>query len=118
MTTSQNDFKKKYKEMYKLFQDNHTSENNHIYRSTYKDDNLIESASFSIQLPAKSTDLTECDKFYELFYSKTQLNNDSNNKESIDKDGVKYTSYLYRNKSNTTCNFDMTYNKKIQSKYF
>jgi hypothetical protein len=136
MTTNENNFKDKCKSMRELFfgkkkvkthfnidnvlnyTNEHTNGRKSYYRSFDKEDNLEEYCVFNIELPKKSTDLSECDKFYELFYSETKLNNDSNNKESIDKDGVKYTSNLYRNKYNTSCGFEMTYTKKIQSKYF
>jgi hypothetical protein len=136
MTTNENNFKDKCKSMRELFFGkktvkthfdinyvlNYTNEDTNglksYYRSYNSEDNFEEYCVFKINLPTKSTDLSECDKFYELFYSKTKLNNDSNNKESIDKDGVKYTSNLYRYKYNTSCVFEMTYTKKIQSKYF
>jgi len=141
MTTSENNFKNKYGKMYNFFfgekdvelkdeddddfcyDSEHVAqlyalENNHLYTLFYTTNNLKESANFSIKMPKRSTDLSECDKFYELFFNKTQLNNDSNNKEYIDEDGIKYTSSLERNKNNNSCYFEMTYYREIKSKYF
>ena len=88
--------------------------NHHSYSAYYQENNLDTYCNFYIRLPEKSTDLSECDKFYELFFNKTQLNN----QKSIDIDGVKYTSYLNRNTYITYCNFEMKYIKKPESKYF
>ena len=92
--------------------------NHHSYSAYYQENNLDAYCKFYIRLPEKSTDLSECDKFYELFFNKTQLNNNSNNQKSIDIDGVKYTSYLERDNYSTYCNFEMKYIKKFESKYF
>ena len=136
MTTNENNFKDKCKSMRELFFGkktvkthfdinyvlNYTNEDTNglksYYRSYNSEDNFEEYCVFKINLPTKSTDLSECDKFYELFYSNTKLNNDSTNKESIDTDGVKYTSNLRQNNNDFECHFAMKYKRKIQSKYF
>ena len=135
MTTSENKFENKCKSMRELFFGKkkvkthfdiddvltYTNEDTNGRKSYYSsfdgEDNFEEYCVFDIKLPTKSTDLSECDKFYELFYSKTKLNNDSTNKES-DTDGVKYTSNLRQNNNDFECHFAMKYKRKIQSKYF
>ena len=123
MTTSENDFKNKCKNMRELFFDKqkikahfdfddvltYTSEPKINYTSHYDEDYFAEYCSFNIRLPEKSTDLSECDKFYELFFNKTQ---------SKDTDGVKYTSNLRRGRYSIDCHFQMKYIKKFESKYF
>ena len=139
MTTSENNFENKCKKMQELFFGkqrvkeyydlddilNYTSDvakkninNTNIYTSRYDTDNLAEYCTFNIRLVPRSSNLSNCDKFYELFFNKTQLNNDSNNKEFIDADGVKYTSHLDRDNSYTNCHFKMEKFRNMQSKYF
>jgi len=129
MTTNENNFKNKCKNMRELFfgkQDvktyfdfdgdlkytNCDSNAHGTYTSSDGENNFEEYCVFDIKLPYKSTDLSRCDKFYELFFSKTQSDN------NIDTDGVKYTSDLWLGSNSIECHFYMKYIKTIESKYF
>jgi hypothetical protein len=128
MTTSENNFENKCKNMRELFfgkkivkreESRMSIPFNYIYHnfdiSNDEDVKYISYDSINLKnnnteycnfdIIQKSKDLSDCDKFYEIFFDKTN----SINKESIDNDGIKY--YFERDESINRCNFFMK--KKI-----
>jgi len=131
MTTNENNFKNKCKNMRELFFGkktvktflsankeliyiNEDSENGTKYSSRRVENNFVERCEFKISIPLKSKDLSECDNFREHFFIKT----DPNNETFRDADGVKYITLLKRDLYVNSCYFHMTNFKKIQSKYY